>query len=58
MTGIGLFNHLLSAVDAARSAKLYNKKLTSNPTAIQFTFKVKPKRGSSLVMVGLKKTEP
>ena len=55
MTGIGLFNHLLSAVDAARSAKLFNKKLTSNPTAIQFTFKVQPKRGSSLVMVGLKK---
>jgi len=55
MTGIGLFNHLLSAVDAARSAKLFNKRQASNPTAIQFTFEVKPTSGSSLVMVGLKK---
>lgn len=55
MTGVGLLNHLLSAVDAARTAKSYNKKYTSGPSPVQFTFKVKPSPGSSMVMVGLKK---
>lgn len=55
MTGVGLLNHLLSAVDAARTAKAYNKKQASSPSPVQFTFKVKPFPGSSMVMVGLKK---
>ncbi|KPL19710.1 MAG: hypothetical protein AMJ92_01855 [candidate division Zixibacteria bacterium SM23_81] len=55
MTGVGLLNHLLSAVDAARTAKAYNKKYASSPSPVQFTFKVKPFPGSSMVMVGLKK---
>jgi hypothetical protein len=55
MTGIGLLNHLMSAVDAARSARIFNKRNASRPTDIRFTFTVKPKPGASLVMVGLKK---
>ncbi len=55
MTGIGLLNHFLSAVDAARTAKAFNKTQASRSSPVQFTFRVRPAPGSSMVMVGLKK---
>jgi hypothetical protein len=55
MTGLGLLNHLLSAVDAARTARLFNKKQASAAGPVRFTFKIKPSPGSSVVMIGLKK---
>jgi hypothetical protein len=55
LTGLGLLNHLLSAVDAARTARLFNKKQASAAGPVRFTFKVKPSPGSSVVMIGLKK---
>jgi hypothetical protein len=55
VTGLGLLNHLLSAVDAARTARGYNRRQASIPAPVQVTFDVQPIPGSSLVMVGLEK---
>ena len=55
MTGLGLLNHLLSAVDAARTARNYNKRQASVTTPVQVTFDVQPVPGSSVVMIGLEK---
>jgi len=55
MTGLGLLNHLLSAVDAARTARSYNSRQASVPVPVKVTFDVRPVPGSSLVMVGLEK---
>jgi len=55
MTGVGVFNHLISAVDAIRSAKAYNREHASRSAPVQFTIEMKPNPGSSTVMVGLKK---
>ena len=55
LTGLGLLNHLLSAVDAARTARGYNRQQALIPAPVQVTFDVRPVPGSSLVMVGLEK---
>jgi len=55
VTGLGLLNHLLAAVDAARTARSYNSQQASVPGPVQVTFDVKPVPGSSLVMIGLEK---
>jgi hypothetical protein len=55
VTGLGLLNHLLSAVDAARTARSYNKRQASLPSPVKVTFDVQPAPGSSLVMIGLEK---
>ena len=55
LTGLGLLNHLLSAVDAARTARSYNRNQAAVRTPIQVTFDVQPVPGSSLVMIGLEK---
>jgi hypothetical protein len=55
MTGVGVLNHLISAVDAIRSVKVYNRKHASRSSPVQFTIKLRPNPGSSTVMVGLKK---
>jgi TM2 domain-containing membrane protein YozV len=55
MTGLGLLNHLLSAIDAARTARSYNRRQASVQSPVQVTFDVQPVPGSSLVMIGLEK---
>jgi hypothetical protein len=55
MTGLGLLNHILSAVDAARTARSYNQQQASVSGAVRVTFDVQPAPGSSLVMIGLEK---
>lgn len=55
LTGLGLLNHLLSAVDAARTARSYNRRQASVENPVQVTFDVQPVPGSSLVMINLEK---
>jgi len=55
VTGLGLLNHLLSAIDAARAARSYNRQQASAPSPVRITFDVEPAPGSSLVMIGLEK---
>jgi hypothetical protein len=56
MTGLGLLNHLLSAVDAARTARAYNRQHASTAQPVRLTFDVRAVSGSSVVVVGLEKT--
>jgi hypothetical protein len=56
LTGVALFNHLLSAVDAARSARAYNKRYASRTPSIQLSLSVRPQPRSSMVIVGLKRS--
>jgi hypothetical protein len=55
VTGLGLLNHLLSAIDAARTVRNFNKQQASVSGPLRFTFDVQPAPGSSLVMIGLEK---
>lgn len=56
VTGVVLLNHLVSAVDAARTARAYNKEHASRPSPVQLSLSVRPASGSSMVVVGLKRS--
>lgn len=56
LTGVALLNHLLSAVDAARSVKAYNERHASRSSSIRLSLLVQPQSRSSMVVVGLKRS--
>ena len=55
LTGVALLNHLLSAMDAARSARAFNKEHASRNSAVQLSLSIQPQSRSSMVVVGLKR---